>query len=410
MNWKLTILILTASIVLFACQPENSTNTSSNDSNNSTSGTDQTEPATDLRALAKKLVENNAGVKEGEIVLVSGSENDLGLLEDIVAEVQRVGGEPLFLLNNERLVRNSYTEAPEKYDSRESKLFMSLARTVNAQIVIGFGGPEDLLADIPAERLAARGKANQPVNAEFRKNKVRLVALGNELYPVEWRAKRFDMPLNEYAKQFWESVNTDYEKLQQAGEKAKTAMAGKEIEVTHPNGTNLKMNIEGRSVFISDGVISDEDVQRGDLNVFLPAGEAVVTPVANSGEGKFIVERTFFQGKEVTNLTMNFEGGKLISISGEGPGFAALKENYEAGGDGKDLLGFVDIGINPDFKLPAESKLGNWISAGVVTVGSGNNAWANGENNAAGGLSGHLTGATVKIDGKTIIENGVLKL
>jgi len=123
-----------------------------------------------------------------------------------------------------------------------------------------------------------------------------------------------------------------------------------------------------------------------------------------------VVDKTLFQGKEVTNLTLNFEGGKLTSITGEGPGFEGLKASYDAGDEGKELLGFVDLGINSVYKLPAGNKLGNWISAGVVTVGSGNNTWANGSNNTAGGIQGHLTGATVKIDGKIVVENGVLKL
>ena len=77
--------------------------------------------------------------------------------------------------------------------------------------------------------------------------------------------------------------------------------------------------------------------------------------------------------------------------------------------EGKELLGFVDIGINSNMKLAPSTKLGNWVSAGMVSVGTGNNTWANGTNTGAGGVAGHLAGATVKIDGKTIVENGALK-
>jgi hypothetical protein len=60
-------------------------------------------------------------------------------------------------------------------------------------------------------------------------------------------------------------------------------------------------------------------------------------------------------------------------------------------------------------KLAPSTKLGNWVSAGMVSVGTGNNIWAGGTNNAVGGVDGHLAGATVKVDGKTVVENGVLK-
>ena len=247
------------------------------------------------------------------------------------------------------------------------------------------------------------------MQAESIKNKVRTVEIGNDLYPTEWRAKRFEIPLDNFAKTFWQGVNIDYTALQTTGEQAKSTIAGKEMEITHPNGTNLKLNIQNRPVYISDGIISAEDIQKGNFNVYLPAGEAAVTPAANSRDGTFVIEKEYFDGKEVNNLKLTFAGGKLTGMTGEGAGFEAYKANYDAYGAGKELLGFVDVGINPSMKFAPNSKFGNWVSAGMVTVGTGNNVWANGSNNASGGVAGHLAGATVKVDGKTIVENGILK-
>ncbi len=420
MNWKFTTSVLAIGFAITACQtpttPTNSsapvntstTNTTINSSNTASEMAKKTIP-TDLQELARRIVTQSAGVKEGEIVRISGSVRDLELLENIDIEVQKVGGHPLLTIDSERMAKKYYAEVPEKYDSKERKLGMALAKTVNVNISVDSTETEDLLAGVPRTRIAAGAKAGQPVDAEFIKNKVRSVDIGNGLYPTEWRASRFEMPLENFAKTFWEGVNIDYANLQTIGETAKTTLAGKEIEITHPNGTNLKMNIENRPVYISDGIISADDVQKGNLNVFLPAGEAAITPAANSGDGKFVIEKNFFEGKEVNNLTLTFAGGKLTSMTGEGPGFEALKANYDAFPEGKDILAFVDIGINPNMKLAPSTKLGNWVSAGMVSVGTGNNIWAGGTNNAVGGVDGHLAGATVKIDGKTIVENGVLK-
>jgi len=331
------------------------------------------------------------------------------LLENIATEVQKVGGYSLLTIGSERMAKKYYAEVPEKYDSKEPKLGMALAKTVNVNISVDSTETEDLLAGVPPARFAAGAKAGQSVAAENIKNKVRSVDVGNGLYPTEWRAKRFEMPLDNFAKTFWEGVNIDYANLQTTGETAKTALVGKEVEITHPNGTNLKMNIESRPAYISDGIISEDDVQKGNLNVFLPAGEAAVIPAANSGDGKFVIEKEFYEGKEITNLTLTFAGGKLTSMTGEGPGFAAMKANYDAFPEGKEILAFVDIGINSNMKLAPSTKFGNWVSAGMVSVGTGNNTWAGGTTNAVGGIDGHLAGATLKIDGKTIVENGVLK-
>jgi len=420
MNWKFTA-ILVIGITMSACQTPQTvqTNTApgnaptanaSNNSNTTTPDTIKKTVPTDLQELARRIVTQSANVKEGEIVRISGSVRDMELLENIDIEVQKVGGHPLLTIDSERMAKKYYAEVPEKYDSKERKLGMALAKTVNVNISVDSTETEDLLAGVPRTRFAASAKAGQPVADELIKNKVRSVDVGNGLYPTEWRAKRFEMPLDNFAKTFWEGVNIDYANLQTTGETAKTALVGKEIEITHPNGTNLKMNIEGRPVYISDGIISEDDVQKGNLSVFLPAGEAAVTPAANSGDGKFVIEKEFFEGKEITNLTLTFAGGKLTSMTGEGPGFAAMKANYDAFPEGKEILAFVDIGINSNMKLAPSTKFGNWVSAGMVTVGTGNNTWAGGTTNGVGGVDGHLAGATVKIDGKTIVENGVLKL
>jgi leucyl aminopeptidase (aminopeptidase T) len=363
---------------------------------------------TDLQQLAQRIVNQSAAVKEGEIVMINGSARDMELLENLVTEVQKVGGNPLLSISSDRMTKRSYTDVDPKFDSKPPKLGLALTKIANVTINMDSGDTEGLLADIPPARLAERGKTFEPLTAESAKNKVRNVNIGNDLYPTEWRAKRFEMPLDNFAKLFWDGVNIEYTGLEAAGEKARAALTGKEVEITHPNGTNLKVNIESKPAYISDGIISAEDVQKGSLDVFLPAGEAAVITAPNSGTGKFIVEKDYFQGKEIKNLTMNFENGKMTSMTGEGDGFALLKADYDANGAGKDVLSYLDIGINPNYVLAPTSKLGNWVSAGMVSVGTGNNTWAGGNNSVSYGAGGHLAGCTVKVDGKTIVENGKL--
>jgi aminopeptidase len=413
MNWR-SAFLFAAAFAAAACQPPAATNTSAPaNTNTAPASPAKTEApkkvATDLRQLAERIVNQSAGVKEGEIVLVSGSARDNELVDNIVIEVEKVGGHVLRELNDEALSKRSYTEVPEEFDSKEPKLGLALARIVNVTINVDSTETDGLFADIPATRRAARAKAGAPVGKAFRDAKVRSVNIGNDLYPTEWRAKRFEMPVDAFAKLFWEGVNIDYTTLQAAGEKARTALAGKEMEITHPNGTSLKVTLDNKPAYISDGIISADDVAKGNLDVYLPAGEAAVLTAANSGTGKFIIEKQFYQGKEINNLILNFENGKLTSMTGEGDGFAALKADYDLGGEGKDLLSFVDIGINPNYPLAPTTKLGNWVSAGMVTLGSGNNTWAGGTNNATAGVSGHLAGCTVKVDGKVVVENGALK-
>jgi hypothetical protein len=45
----------------------------------------------------------------------------------------------------------------------------------------------------------------------------------------------------------------------------------------------------------------------------------------------------------------------------------------------------------------------------MVTVGIGGNDWAGGDNKMSYGYTDHIPGSTVTLDGRLIVENGVLK-
>ena len=136
------------------------------------------------------------------------------------------------------------------------------------------------------------------------------------------------------------------------------------MHVTNPNGTDLKLNIKGRPVLVSDGVLSDAERKTGGVaaNVYLPAGEVYTTPVAGSAEGKVVQTHTFFRGKPIDNLTLTVSGGKVTAMTGSGAGWADYKAAYDASTDPrKDAFGFVDLGINPTSRCPptARSVLGS---------------------------------------------------
>jgi len=70
----------------------------------------------------------------------------------------------------------------------------------------------------------------------------------------------------------------------------------------------------------------------------------------------------------------------------------------------------VTSGINSNVKVPPGSKLTTWVPAGTVSLGFGGNTWAGGSNDIGWGASGSLNGCTVAVDGKIVVEKGVLKI
>jgi len=369
---------------------------------------------TDLDQLAARVVSQSAAIKEGDVVLISGRTHDAELMENLAVEARKLGAFPLVSYNSDRLSKRLFFDVPAEYDSQQDALGMALADVVDVNIELGNTTTENLFEGADPARVAARNKAFEPMQQAFTRNNVRFIELGNGLYPTAWRAERLGMSEDALADLFWKGVNVDYAQLQaRADEVGKALSAGKEVHVTHANGTDLTFSIAGRPVMSSDGMLSEADIARGGgaVQQYLPAGEVYTTPAPGSGDGKLVQTRGYFRGQQIDNLTLSFAGGQLTGMTGSGPGYAGFKAEYDAIDDArKSALGFIDFGINPNIALPEGASVGTWVPAGSVTVGTGGNTWAGGDNAVPYSLTVHLPGSTVTVDGKPFVEQGTLKM
>ena len=98
---------------------------------------------------------------------------------------------------------------------------------------------------------------------------------------------------------------------------------------------------------------------------------------------------------------------QLAALGRREPEELAGKPHYDLAGPGKNELSIVDFGCNPAVKNAG--KMESFVAAGTVTLLFGNNTWAGGTNKEPFALSLFLPGTTVTLDGKPLIENGVLK-
>jgi aminopeptidase len=371
-------------------------------------------PGPDTKAIAVQVVNQIAGVKEGEVVFVNGDVRDFELLEDLTTEVQKAGAHPLLLVGREKFGRRWFDEVPEKFDAKRPTLSMKLWQLPTVSLeVVGQEYPT-LLKGVPAARLAAHDKFWEPLDKLQVKRKLRRVFLGNGLYPTAAMAKRYGLPLDQLAKIFWGGVAVTPTTLQATAEAARATLAkGKEVRVTNPNGTDLKFRIVNRKVNVSDGTITPAKVKQGGTAAwtYLPAGEVMTTPVPGSAEGKVVVDRIHLRDGEVSGMTVTFKAGKVASMTAQpGAMWDLLRSLYDGAGPRKNELGSIDLGVNPSVTVPKGSKLLTWIPAGMVTLTLGWNLDAGGDNASAFASVWHLPGSTVLVDGKPLVENGVLKV
>jgi leucyl aminopeptidase (aminopeptidase T) len=361
-------------------------------------------------ALAEKLAGQVANIQQDDLVLISGSVADLRLLEDLAVAVRKRGAFPMMTLSSGTLMRRMVDEVPEQFDSQVPQFDMNLAGFVSAEIMVEIPDQDKAMAGISASRLAAYSKGFAAPYKRAMDRNVRIVTLGNGLYPTGSRAALFGMKEAELRKIYEDALNVDYPQMQATAARLKGILAtGKQMHITAPGGTDLTLDITGQSPGTSDGVITPEKQKQGGAacQTWLPAGEVFVRTVADSAEGKAVFDHFYFEGKDCHNVVFTIKAGKITGITAD-TGLERLREVYDAAAPGKERLSAIDLGINPSIRLAPGSRLRNFIPAGMISVNFGDDSWAGGDVSSGFDLIGQLPGGTLTLDGQTLIENGEL--
>jgi leucyl aminopeptidase (aminopeptidase T) len=366
----------------------------------------------DLAEIARMLVNQSARVKEGEFVHINGGVRDLELLEDVAIATRRLGAWPLVTLGSDRMTRLMYDDVPASFDDQRPELAVRMVGLFPVNINIAFSENDRVLEGVSPERIAAQGEAAQPVADLAREFNVRTINLGNDFYPTKQRAAMFGISRDELSKIFWAGVNVDYQDLRKIGLMVKRVLDdGHTLRITHPNGTDLTVQLGGKDVLISDGVVSIEDERLGGAatTVWLPAGEVFTAPLAGTAQGVIVADHFFYQGHRIEGLRLEFVEGKLTAMTAD-KGLDIIQASYDVAGEGRDRFAVIDIGINPNIQLQPGSSVLGWVPAGMVTVGVGNNAWAGGANNVNFSIYPKLPGSTLEVDGTVVVDGGKLRM
>lgn len=360
----------------------------------------------DFEAIAHTLVTRSADIREGHLVLIHGSPRDLELLENLAVNVRRLGAHPLITLTSDRLDRRMWDDVPEELDDLRWEWGWKLSEVADASISIASGEDPALLDHIPPERFAARAQANQELPAVWRERGVRLVDVGNNLYPTVARAEQLGLERRELERLFWEGVTADPQQLAATGGRLRAILeAASTVQVTHPNGTDFTVGVVGARVTVSDGRATPQE--GGDVQqVWLPAGEVFLTVEPGTAEGRLVVDRFPFGGDVIEGLDLVFSGGRLQSMDASSD-FTRLREFYETGPPERDRLSVIGFGINPGI---TSHRILSYMTAGMFTAFMGADDWAGGDVAIPFSLDFHLPGTTIRVDDQVVVEDGVLRL
>lgn len=355
--------------------------------------------------IARSIVQGSLRPKPFEPIIVSTYPHTIDLAEEVVLECQKLGADPLTVLDTDKAFYGQFKNYTEENLQRCSAHCLGLAEY--ARSYVWLNGPRDPgpMARVPREKFGAMYDGEQ---AHFEKNlekkpKNVFVGLG---YVTRERAKTYGLNYAKWKAMVEAATAVDYKRLARSGNDAAVLLSVPgEVHITAENGTDLRFRLAGldRKPDVDDGVISDEDLATGNTDASLPAGEVWVAPVEESAQGTFVCDVGIPQmGRIIEGLAWRFKDGKLTDFTAK-RNLVAAQTNWETATGAKDMFAVFGLGLNPKAK---PGFLQNAVVAGAVTLGVGDNREFGGKNVATYGFSGSLASGTVEINERVVIDRG----
>jgi len=174
-------------------------------------------------------------------------------------------------------------------------------------------------------------------------------------------------------------------------------------------GTDLSMSLDGRTAV---GLVPF--AAKGTFCGVPGYAEAACAPVEDSVEGVAVIDGTTlgtedFEAVVQEPYELKFEKGRIKSISGGRD--AARLEGLLAGME-EGARTFAELGVNSNFMAPKKlrgSRL-DMAVGGHAHLGLGRNDHIGGKSKGENHLDLMMTRVTLILDGKTVLEEGVLKI
>lgn len=361
--------------------------------------------------LAKRVVQS-AGVKKGDVVIIEGGKHIFPMVEAMAIEVAMAGGFPVTLVGSDRVQRAIIKDAPDSYLEQVPTFWGEWYKHANVYIGLpGMENPQAVVKDIPEDRFAKFSKTYEFFIGLINSLPIREVGI---TFPTKSAAELNGMEFEAYSKAIYDGINADYTAISQKGVTLqKMLKSAKTVRVTTPAGTDLTFTLApNRSIFLDDGLISDEESRSKiytERYVALPGGSVYFAPLETSANGKIVIPRTRCRFNRYKDVSFELKNGKLTNLNAS-PFADCYNEEMRPYTGPKDMFGSVWIGLNPSLRNIEDDKADfrHFNTAGMVHIGLGDNLLYGGTNKTATGRAFPISNATVTVDGKVIVSDGRL--
>ena len=366
-------------------------------------------PDAEVRAMARVVLRRCLRVRAGEHVAIESWSETLDYANALVLETYRLGARPLVLYQDEPTYWAAVTENRAKDLARVGDhLRAAIARS---DALVTFFGPSDRerFHALPFPTRYRLGEYQDHLYGTAAKAGTRAVQLAlGRASPAS--SRMYGVDLARWKSELVAGTTVDPELLRRRGARiARALLRGKTLELSHPNGTSLKLGLRRRRPEVSDGIVAPNSSDGRWSFVLLPAGVVSVALDERVGEGTFRSNVPDSVGvcdavSEVEDGTWTFSGGSLERFR-YGRGHDVFSQSYGRAPTGKERVGVLSVGLNDRITM-APLLLDQ--QAGAVTLQIGRNATVGGANSVPWWAWLILRGADLAVDGTPLVRGGRL--
>jgi leucyl aminopeptidase (aminopeptidase T) len=358
-----------------------------------------------LADVVNVALRDRVKLKKGENVTVETWGHGMPLAREFVHGARALGAHPMLMVEDEEAFWRTIETLKPGANKAGSHEWAALKE---ADAYVFLTGPADITR---VWKNGARMGTAYPSNDEWYARAARAKIRGVRVlygYATKERADAYGIDHASWRRMILEGATVPPAAVRAPGKKLTALLKrGKTLRIAAPNGTELRMDLAGRDAQLDDGSVSPQDVKDGENMTQAPAGQVWVAPSEATVEGHFIADcPSYTLGRPVDGAEFEFKGGKLMTAAFKKNG-EAFDRAFGAAKGHKDRVGMVIFGLNPKLKPGTPQDA---IAAGVVTLSIGYNEELGGKNDTSFQFLAPLSGATVEIGNKKVIDAGRLTL
>jgi len=268
------------------------------------------------------LIHEENGEKElkkevGHTVVIKHHQKNRELAREIERKCLENGAHPILITENAERAKEKHTIPPKDSLKELTELSKSMASEPDYTISIDPIENRTWKEKIPKERIAITAPVKQRINEIREENKVKWSYVG---WPHPEIAEDLGITHEKFKKILEETLKESFKpKMKKITQKWHEKLQGKkQIKIESEEGTDLTIGIEGRHILKDDGILTQEDIDKGDIGMNFPCGEVFTAPKENKADGKIFIPKTAVSSYgTVEDLWLEFEEGEIIDYSAE---------------------------------------------------------------------------------------------